>query len=107
MLSFENGHYYLTASDTNVKYEIIGKNLAKYVGDKILVSGTVTTTTTATGGAAYAVTASSVFINGGLVGLGGLSVGSEMIVGGVIVGSAATIATGAYFATQTPGPASI
>jgi len=107
LLSFENGHYYLTASDTNVKYEIIGKNLAKYVGDKVLVSGTVTTTTTATGGAAYAVTASSVFINGGLVGLGGLSVGSEMIVGGVIVGSAATIATGAYFATQTPGPASI
>lgn len=107
MLSFENGHYYLTASDTNVKYELIGKNLAKYVGDKVLVSGTVTSTTTATGGAAYVVTASSVFINGGLIGLGGLSVGSEMIVGGVIVGSAATIATGAYFATTTPGPASI
>jgi len=107
MLSVENGHYYLTASDTNVKYEIFGKNLAKYVGDKVLVSGTVTTTTSATGGAAYAVTASSVFINGGLVGLGGLSLGSEMIVGGVVVGSAATIATGAYFATTTPSPASI
>ena len=107
ILSSENGHYYLTASDTDVRYEIFGKNLAKYVGDKVLVSGTVTTTTSATGGAAYAVNASSIFINGGLVGLGGLSVGSEMIVGGVIVGSAATIATGAYFATTTPAAASI
>jgi hypothetical protein len=107
MLSVENGHYYLTASDTNVKYEILGKNLAKFVGDKVLVSGTVTTTTAATGGAAYAVNASSVFINGGLIGLGGMSVGTEMIVGGVVVGSAATVATGAYFATTTPGSASI
>jgi hypothetical protein len=107
IVSEVNGHFYLTASDTGVRYEIVGKNLSKYVGQKVLVSGSINSTTAAVGGAAYTVTASSVVVNGALAGFAGLSLGSQLLVGGIIVGSSAAVATGTYFAVTSTPAASI
>lgn len=64
ILSYENGHYYLT-SDENVKYELIGngKDLQKLVGDKVVVSGNLQPGSVP-GGAAGAITVKSIGING-------------------------------------------
>jgi hypothetical protein len=106
IFSQENGHFYLTG-ENGVKYEIVGKNMTKYVGQKVLVTGSINSTTAAVGGATYTVTASSVIVNGALAGFAGMSLGTQLLVGGVVVGGAAAIATGTYFAVTSTTPASI
>lgn len=37
--SFDQGHYYLTSSQTGLKYQIVGNNLTRYVNVKIVING--------------------------------------------------------------------
>lgn len=40
-VSFQNGRYYLTTSETDMKYELKGDNLQSYEGSSVLASGTL------------------------------------------------------------------
>jgi len=106
VITEENGHFYLIG-ENDVKYEVVGKNLTKYVGQKVVVTGTLNSATAATGGAAYTVTASTVVVNGALAGFAGLGLGTQLLIGGVIVGGSAALATGVYLAVTTKASASI
>lgn len=63
MVSLENGHFYISVDGTGEKYEITGKNLKKYVGKKILLTGTVEPGAAQAGGATPVVSVHSVNIN--------------------------------------------
>jgi hypothetical protein len=102
MVSYENGHYYLT-SDANVKYEMTGKDLKKYVGKKIVISGTTQAVATPTGDATLAVSVGSIAVNGAAA---GLSATTLVIISGVVVGAGAGIGVGVYEATQSSTSAS-
>ena len=39
LISLENGHFYLSSSQTGVKYEIIGNGISHYVGQKVIITG--------------------------------------------------------------------
>ena len=93
MVSYENGHYYVTTSE-DVKYELTCKDFKKFVGTKAVVEGKVTE------GAAPVVCVKSIEING----YSGL--GPKLIIGGVIVGGGVGVAIAIYFATQSSTPAS-
>ncbi len=106
IVSEENGHFYLTG-ENGVKYQIVGKNMAKYVGEKVLVTGSVNSTAAAAGGAAYTVTASTVVVNGAVAGFLGMGLGTQLLVGGAALGGSAALATGVYVAVNPSTPASI
>ena len=99
IVSSENGHYYLTTAE-NVKYEITGNNLQKYVGTKVVVSGTVQAG--AASGAAAVITVSSIAINAAV----GATLTSVLIIGGVIAGGGVGVGYAVYDATQPSSPAS-
>ena len=84
VVSLVNGHYYLTSSFTGVKYEITGKDLDKYVGDKVVINGTVRAGTSAK---PESVEVSSIAINGG----GGISTLGKVLIGTAIGGGGAVI----------------
>jgi hypothetical protein len=98
IVSYENGHYYLTTAD-NSKYELTGKNLKKYVNTKVQVTGAIGGSNTT--GAAATLAVSSIAINGAV----GLTGATLLLVTGVAIGTAAGIATGVYEANQTSTPA--
>jgi hypothetical protein len=97
IVSVENGRYYLSA-DNNVTYELVGKNLQKYVGTKVVVSGNLQPA--AAGGAGGVIGVKSIAINGG--GAVGLTTTELVIIGGVSAGLAATLGWVVYDATQNP-----
>jgi len=39
LVSLENGHFYLSSSQTGVKYEITGNGISHYVGQKVIIAG--------------------------------------------------------------------
>ena len=83
LVSFENGTYYLT-TDENVKYVLTCKDLRKYVGDKVDVSGTLQGggAPGLEGSTATALCVKTMEING----QNGMSTTSKWIIAGVIVG---------------------
>ena len=101
MVSYENGHYYLTTAE-NVKYEITGKDLKEYVNKKVAVTGNLQVLATQSEGATSEITLSSISINGAA----GMSLTSALIIGGVIAGGGAGVGYAVYDATQPSSPAS-
>jgi hypothetical protein len=101
MVSYEDGHYYLT-DNTNLKFELTGKDFKNYVGTKVVVSGTVQTVTTPTGGTATVITVSSIAINAAV----GMSATTAWIIGGIAVGGGVGLGVGVYEANQSSTPAS-
>ena len=93
MVSYENGHYYVTTSE-DVKYELTCKDFKKFVGTKAVVEGKVTE------GAAPVVCVKSIEINGYN------GTGPKLIIAGVIVGGGVGVGFAIYFATQSSTPAS-
>ncbi len=81
LVSFENGTYYLTTSE-NVKYVLTCKDTHKYVGDKVVVSGTIQGQA---GGAGAMLCVKTMDINGG----SGLSMGTKWLIAGILVGAGA------------------
>jgi hypothetical protein len=100
MVSYENGHYYLT-SDVNVKYELTCKDFKKYVGTKVvIISGIVQAPAAA--GAASTICVRSLEINGAT----GMSTTTKLIIDGVVVAAGGGIGVGIYEASQSSTPAS-
>lgn len=88
LVSEENGQYYVTSSLTGVKYQVTGGNLSKYVGDKVVINGSLTS-----GTAAHPVTVSisSIAINGGGAVGGGLGTGGTVAIIGSLAGEGAAL----------------
>jgi hypothetical protein len=89
-----SGNYYITSED-GVKYQLIGNNLQRYVGKKVLISGTVQTGVTPAGGALEVVALSSVSLNGAALG-GGLVLSDTIILGGTVTAAGAGVGYGVY-----------
>jgi hypothetical protein len=85
LLSSENGHYYLESSSSGIKYEISGNNLAKFVGDKVIIEGTVLSGTAAQ---PQSVAIKSIVLNGPPVGMTKLG---KILFASAIAGGAATV----------------
>lgn len=102
MVSFENGHYYLT-SNQDVKYEVTGKDLKRYIGTKVVISGVLQASDTQGQQVISVVALKSIELNGG-----GemLKRAKPLIIGGVAVAAAGGIAYWIYDANQTSTPAS-
>jgi hypothetical protein len=100
----DSGNYYLTSED-GVKYQITGNNLQQYVGKKVLISGTVQAGAAPAGGATSVVALSSIAINGAVV--GGMSLTTVLIIGGVVVAGGTGLGVGIYEANLAASPASI
>lgn len=86
LLSLENGRFYLTSTLSGIKYEISRNGLSKYVGDKVVLSGTVVS-----GSAAQPVLVDvkSIGLNGGPMGMSTLG---KILIGSSVAGEAAAIA---------------
>jgi hypothetical protein len=80
LVSLENGTYYLTTEE-NVKYVLTCKDLHKYVGNKVVVSGTIQGA-----GAGAMLCLKTIDVNGGG---GGLSKGTKWLIAGIAVAAAA------------------
>jgi hypothetical protein len=87
LVSFDNGTYYLTTNE-NVKYVLTCKDSRKFVGDKVVVSGTLQGGTPGqAGGAGTMLCVKTMDINGGGGGGGGgMSTTTKWIIAGVIIG---------------------
>jgi hypothetical protein len=99
LVTFENGHYYLT-DNTDKKYELVGKDLRKYVGTKAIVAGTLQTQ-----GDLSMITVKSIGINGG--GPTGINTVPSLLITGAIVGAAVGIGLAISRATGASTAASI
>ena len=83
MVTFENGTYYLT-TDENVKYVLTCKDLHRFVGDKVEISGALQGPAgQPAGGAGTLLCVKTMDINGGE----GLSTGKKWLIAGLIVGA--------------------
>jgi hypothetical protein len=102
MVSYENGHYYLT-TDADIKYELTCKDFKQYVGTKsMVISGTVQAVAVQTASATATICVNSIEINGGT----GISSNARLIIGGVIVGTGVGAAVGFYEVNKSSTPAS-
>jgi hypothetical protein len=86
LLSFENGRFYLTSTLSGIKYEISRNGLSNYVGDKVVLSGTVLSGTAAE---PVLVAVKSIGLNGGPTGMSTLG---KILIGTSVAGEAAAIA---------------
>ena len=97
LVSFENGTYYLT-TDENVKYVLTCKDSHRFVGDKVVVSGTLQGGAPGqAGGAGTMLCVKTMDINGG----GGMSKGTKWLIAGIIVGGG--VAVGVAIADRNQG----
>ena len=92
----ENGKYYLDTLEG--KFELQGKDLKKYVGAKVAVSGTMSTT-----GGVTTISLTSIAVNGTAVGTSAFTV---LLVSGILVGSGVGLGIGIYEANKSTSPAS-
>lgn len=110
MVSSENGHFYISVDGTDERYEIIGKNLKKYLGQKVLIFGTVEPGAAQAGGATPVVSVSSVKINCAEAdlqnGKGGIGTKKSLLILGAILAPAAAIGLAVNSANQSSSPAS-
>jgi hypothetical protein len=109
IVSYENGHYYLTTIE-DVKVELVGQNLKNFVGSKVVVTGTTQTSSTGQQSANLVVNVSKIQINGGS-GSGGssvgkISLGTKVIISSVVVAAGVGTAVGVYEANQSTTSAS-
>ena len=101
MVSYENGQYYLSTVE-NGKYVLTCKDFKKYVGDKVIVSGTMQPSSAQPGSVTSILCVKSVELNGD----SGMSKATKWIVAGVIIGGAAEVGYVIYEANQPSSPAS-
>ena len=86
LVTFENGTYYLTTNES-VKYMLTCKDSHRFIGDKVVVSGTLQGGTPGqAGGAGTMLCVKTMDINGGGGGGGGMSTTTKWIIAGVIIG---------------------
>ena len=107
MVSVENGHYYLT-SDQNIKYELVGNDLQGFVGDKVVVSGTLQPASQAApqpGQMAGTISVKTIQLNG--PGGAGPSKAHKWIIAAIAAGGAGEVAWVIYDAEQPPHPISV
>jgi hypothetical protein len=96
MVSYENGHYYLT-TNADVKYELTCKEFKKFVGTKaVVLAGKVTE------GAVPVICVDSIAINGAT----GMTTGAKLIIAGVIVGGGTAVGFVIHKVTESSKPAS-
>lgn len=93
LLDNENGQFYLT-TDENVRYVLTGADLQKFVGDKVIITGTLQPAGQ-TGGAAGTIAVKTIRINGPY----NAKAGKWMIVG-TALGGAGAVAWVIYDAEQ-------
>ena len=99
MVSSERGHYYLTDS-ADVKYELLGRDLHKFVDTKVVIVGTLQTQ-----GDMSMITVKSIEINGG--GPSGIRTVPSLLIVGAIAGAAVGIGLAIGRATAPGAAASI
>ena len=99
LVSFENGTYYLT-TDADVKYVLTCKDAHSFVGDKVVISGTITGGDGKTNGGMLCV--KSMDINGP----GGMSNRTKWLIAGIIVGGGVAAAIVLSHRNHNPPPAS-
>lgn len=99
LLSSDNGHFYFT-SVTGGEYEIVGKDLKKYVGQKVEITGIVQTGAAQAGGTTPIITVNSIRTNGE----NGYGTGKSLLILGAVLGPAAGIGYAIHSLTQ-PAPA--
>lgn len=81
LVSFENGTYYLT-TDEDVKYILTCKDSHRFVGDKVVVSGTIQPATGQSGDNSGLLCVKSMDINGGTT----MSNRTKWLIAGILVG---------------------
>jgi len=113
VVSSENGHFYISTEGVGEKYELTGKNLKKYVGKKVLISGTVQAGVQQAGGSTPVVSVNSVNINctdlqrgNNESGTNGLGAKKSLFILGAILAPAAGIGLAVNSANQSSTPAS-
>jgi hypothetical protein len=102
LVSYENGHYYLASVD-NMRYELTGKDFKRFVGDKVVISGTMLASSTPTADVAGVISVSSLAINGPDAGTGTLK---SWIIVGSVAAVGVGIGLGVYESNQASSPAS-
>lgn len=96
LVSEEHGNYYFTTS-AGVKYELVtGKELRKFAGKKVIVSGFLQAPATPTGPTQVLVT--SIEINSSP----GMSTTTKVLIGTAVAGGAVGIAVGASSSSKSP-----
>jgi hypothetical protein len=101
-LTVDDGHYYLTASETEVVYELRGQNFDKLVGKNVSITGTLDPNAKPAGGASAVIDVSSAKKKGAE----GTSTTAKVIIASLMLGGAAGIGYGTYAANQPLSPAS-
>jgi hypothetical protein len=99
LLDYQNGHYYIT-TDENVKYELTGGDLEKFVGDKVVVTGTLNPAV-APAGTAGTITIKTIEINPGGP-TGGITKKGKWMIIGTALGGAGAVAWVIYDSEQPP-----
>ena len=103
LVSFDNGTYYLTTNE-NVKYVLTCKDSHRFVGDKVVVSGTLQGGTPGqAGGAGTMLCVKTMDINGG--GGVGMSTTTKWMIAGVSVG--AGVGIGVAIVDRNQGPINV
>ncbi len=105
MVNQINGHYYLTDAAGN-RFELMGNNLDKFVGDKVVIAGSEVPLAHSANGVAGVVNVSRIGINGpnGPVGL--TSARTKVLVYSAILAGGVGAAVGTYEADRAPAPVS-
>jgi len=101
LVSSENGRFYFT-SDVGVQYEVVGKDLKRYVGQKVVITGTVQTGAAQAGGIAPVITVNSIRTNGDA----GYGAGKSFLILGAVLGPAAGAGVAIHALTQSSTAAS-
>jgi hypothetical protein len=106
MVTCEGSRYYVVTdvdprSGAETRYELTGKDVKRYVGDKIEVTGDLKCGAAGVGGVLGVLAVSSASIIGG-AGLGA----SALLIGGVAVAAGTGLGVGLYEANKSASPAS-
>jgi hypothetical protein len=106
-ISLEGGNYFLTIASTGVKYELVGKDLAKLrgylAGESFTIKGTIVSGATPADGAAAVITLQDFWPP-----VPGLSTGETLLISGrLIVSTAVVRGTGVSATNQPRTPAGV
>jgi hypothetical protein len=109
MVSEQNGNYFITDSTTNTVAQIQGKDLAKLVGKRVTVNGSLIPGAAPAAGATEVVSVATAQVVGAGAGAAvatGLAVGAKVaIIGGIVVaGTVGGLAAAGTFSSSTTSP---
>lgn len=101
VVSFENGTYYLT-TDADVKYVLACKDAHSFVGDKVVVTGTLQGAPGPAGSAATSLCVKTMDVNGST----GMSTKAKLVIAGIVIGLGAGAGIGIALSNQSSPAAS-